>query len=68
MRRSIDSHYLRKRLYSRRAKDNWRKVKTTPRKYGGKKMITDKQLWIAGITMLIMWALTIAWMIWNAFL
>ena len=69
MRRSIDSHYIRKKRYSRRAKDNWRKQKTTPHKYkyGGKKMITDKQLWIAGITMLAMWASTIAWMIWEAF-
>lgn len=62
MRRSIDSDYIRKKRYSRRARDNWRKVKR------GKKMESDKHLWTAGIVLLIMWALTITWMIWNAFL
>lgn len=66
MRRSIDSDYIRKKRHSRRARDNWRRVKNTP-KYGVKKMYTDKQLWITGITLLTMWLTTIAWMMWDAF-
>jgi len=64
MRRPIDSDYIRKRRYSRRAKDNWRKVKIKKHEV---KMYSDRSLWIAGITLLIMWALTITWMIWDAF-
>lgn len=69
IRRPVDSDYIRKRRYSRRAKDNWRRVKSTPHqyKYGYKKMLRDEPLIITAGILIIGWFMFTCWWVWTVF-
>lgn len=49
MRRPIDSDYIRKKRHSRRAKDNWRRVKRN------KTMTKESNILITAAALFLMW-------------
>jgi len=69
IRRPVDSDYIRKRRYSRRAKDNWRRIKaqTQPYKYGHRNMLRDEPLIVTAGILVLAWFTFTLWWVWSVF-
>lgn len=65
MRRNIDSDYIRKKRYSRRSRDNWRRVKSKGEPQS--MWLSDKQIILLSLFLSGIWLMAIFFMAWLAF-